>query len=147
MRRIIAPYHSMARIHSVNSARQEVDRTEWHKIVVWGEQAELVQQFLHKGSHALIEGRIQSREWQDKEGQKRTSFEIVAISFWLSIGAGTATVRLWSRLHPSNHTKPPTLIFRFRRRCATHDRAGLRTSREAWLCGCIAAKGRKQPRS
>jgi single-strand DNA-binding protein len=56
-------------------------RTEWHKIVVWGKQAEIAQQYLKKGSLVFVEGRIQSREWQDKEGQKRTSFEIVANNF------------------------------------------------------------------
>jgi single-strand DNA-binding protein len=62
-----------------NGERQK--RTEWHKIVVWGKQAEIAQQYLKKGSLLFIEGRIQSREWQDKEGQKRTSFEIVANNF------------------------------------------------------------------
>ncbi len=62
-----------------NGERQK--RTEWHKIVVWGKQAEIAQQYLKKGSLIFVEGRIQSREWQDKEGQKRTSFEIVASNF------------------------------------------------------------------
>ena len=62
-----------------NGERQK--RTEWHKIVVWGKQAEIAQQYLKKGSLLFLEGRIQSREWQDKEGQKRTSFEIVANNF------------------------------------------------------------------
>lgn len=62
-----------------NGERQK--RTEWHKIVVWGKQAEIAQQYLKKGSLIFVEGRIQSREWQDKEGQKRTSFEIVANNF------------------------------------------------------------------
>jgi len=62
-----------------NGERQK--RTEWHKIVVWGKQAEIAQQYLKKGSLVFIEGRSQSREWQDKEGQKRTSFEIVANNF------------------------------------------------------------------
>jgi single-strand DNA-binding protein len=56
-------------------------RTEWHKIVVWGKQAEIAQQYLKKGSQIYLEGRIQSREWMDKENQKRTSFEIVATNF------------------------------------------------------------------
>jgi single-strand DNA-binding protein len=80
-----------------NGERQK--RTEWHKIVVWGKQAEIAQQYLKKGSLVFIEGRIQSREWQDKEGQKRTSFEIVASNFRMlggraesvAVGAG-ATV-------------------------------------------------------
>ncbi len=62
-----------------NGERQK--RTEWHKIVVWGKQAEIAQQYLKKGSLIFVEGRIQSREWQDKEGQKRTSFEIVVSNF------------------------------------------------------------------
>jgi single-strand DNA-binding protein len=53
-------------------------RTEWHKIVVWAKLAEIAQQYLKKGSQIYLEGRIQSREWTDKENQKRTSFEIVA---------------------------------------------------------------------
>jgi single-strand DNA-binding protein len=63
-------------------------RTEWHKIVVWGKQAEIAQQYLKKGSLLFVEGRIQSREWQDKEGQKRTSFEIVASNFRMLGGRG-----------------------------------------------------------
>jgi len=69
-----------------NGERQK--RTEWHKIVVWGKQAEIAQQYLKKGSLVFIEGRIQSREWQDKEGQKRTAFEIVANNFRMLGGRG-----------------------------------------------------------
>jgi single-strand DNA-binding protein len=69
-----------------NGERQK--RTEWHKIVVWGKQAEIAQQYLKKGSLIFIEGRIQSREWQDKEGQKRVSFEIVATNFRMLGGRG-----------------------------------------------------------
>jgi single-strand DNA-binding protein len=71
-----------------NGERQK--RTEWHKIVVWGKQAEIAQQYLKKGSLVFIEGRIQSREWQDKEGQKRTSFEIVANNFRMLGGRADA---------------------------------------------------------
>jgi single-strand DNA-binding protein len=53
-------------------------RTEWHRIKVWGKLAEIVQQYLKKGSLVFIEGRIETREWQDKEGQKRYTTEIVA---------------------------------------------------------------------
>jgi single-strand DNA-binding protein len=71
-----------------NGERQK--RTEWHKIVVWGKQAEIAQQYLKKGSLIFLEGRIQSREWQDKEGQKRTSFEIVANNFRMLGGRSDA---------------------------------------------------------
>lgn len=59
-----------------NGERQK--RTEWHRVTVWGKLAEICQQYLKKGTMVYIEGRIQSREWQDKEGQKRTSYDIVA---------------------------------------------------------------------
>ena len=62
-----------------NGERQK--RTEWHKIVVWAKQAEIAQKYLKKGALVYLEGRIQSREWTDKEGQKRTSVEIVATNF------------------------------------------------------------------
>ena len=69
-----------------NGERQK--RTEWHKLVVWGKQAEIAQQYLKKGSLVFVEGRIQSREWQDKEGQKKTSFEIVVSNFRMLGGKG-----------------------------------------------------------
>lgn len=59
-----------------NGERQK--RTEWHRIAMWGKLAEIGQQYLKKGSLVYIEGRIQSREWTDKEGNKRTSHDIVA---------------------------------------------------------------------
>jgi single-strand DNA-binding protein len=69
-----------------NGERQK--RTEWHKIVAWRKQAEFAQQYLKKGALIYLEGKIQSREWQDKEGQKRTSFEIVANDFRFVGGRG-----------------------------------------------------------
>ena len=59
-----------------NGERQK--KTEWHKIVAWGKLAEIVQKYLKKGSLVFIEGRIETREWQDKEGQKRYFTEIIA---------------------------------------------------------------------
>ncbi len=52
-------------------------RTEWHRIVLWGKLAEIAQQYVKKGTMVYIEGRIQSRQWDDREGQKRTTVEIV----------------------------------------------------------------------
>ena len=57
---------------------QWVDRTEWHNVVVFGRVAENCSQYLSKGSQVYIEGRIQTRKWQDKEGQNRYTTEIVA---------------------------------------------------------------------
>jgi single-strand DNA-binding protein len=63
-------------------------RTEWHRIVVWAKQAEIAQQYLHKGSLVYVEGRIQTRQWDDKEGQKRNTTEIVATNFRMLGGRG-----------------------------------------------------------
>jgi single-strand DNA-binding protein len=57
---------------------EKKEKTEWHRIVVWGKVAELCGQYLAKGRKVYIEGRLQSREWTNKEGQKMTSTEIVA---------------------------------------------------------------------
>ncbi len=59
-----------------NGERQK--RTEWHKVVLWGKLAEIAQQYLKKGMLVYIEGRIQTRQWDDKNtGQKRTATDIV----------------------------------------------------------------------
>jgi len=54
------------------------ERTEWHNIVVWGKQAELCKEYLSKGRTVYIEGRLQTRSWEDKEGNKRYTTEVVA---------------------------------------------------------------------
>jgi single-strand DNA-binding protein len=54
------------------------DRTEWHNIVVWGKPAEMAKEYLSKGRQVYVEGRIQTRNWDDKEGNKRYTTEIVA---------------------------------------------------------------------
>ncbi len=54
------------------------DVTEWHRITVWGNQADLCKRFLSKGSKVYIEGRLQTRKWQDKTGNDRYTTEIVA---------------------------------------------------------------------
>ena len=69
-----------------NGERQK--RTEWHRIVLWGKLAELAQQYLKKGSLVFIEGRIQTRQWDDREGQKRSTTEIVATGMRFLGGRG-----------------------------------------------------------
>lgn len=61
-----------------DKAGQKQERTEWHKVVVWGKLAEICGQYLTKGRQAFVEGRLQTREWTDKEGGKRYTTEIVA---------------------------------------------------------------------
>lgn len=57
---------------------QRQERTEWHRIVLFNKTAEIAQQYLKKGSKVYIEGRLQTRKWQDQNGQDRFSTEIVA---------------------------------------------------------------------
>ncbi|MDG5765832.1 single-stranded DNA-binding protein [Balneolales bacterium ANBcel1] len=55
------------------------ETTEWHRVVVWGRLAEICQQYLTKGSQAYFEGPIQTRSWEDKDGQKQYTTEIKAL--------------------------------------------------------------------
>ena len=67
------------------SGREE--KTEWHRIVAWGRTAELCAQYLAKGRTVYIEGRLQTREWENKEGQKQRTTEVIANSVQF-IGSG-----------------------------------------------------------
>ena len=71
-----------------NGQRQE--RTEWHRIVVWGKTAENCAQYLSKGRSVYLEGRIQTRGWEDKDGNKRSTTEIVAQNVILTGGRGSS---------------------------------------------------------
>lgn len=59
-----------------SGAKQE--EVEYHNVVLWGRQAEIASQFLAKGSLVLIEGRLRTRSWTDKQGQQRRTTEIIA---------------------------------------------------------------------
>src|SRR3954462_1375629 len=57
---------------------QKQERTEWHRIVVWGKLGELCGEYLAKGRQCFVEGRLQTREWTDKENKKNFTREVVA---------------------------------------------------------------------
>ncbi|MFP4496494.1 MAG: single-stranded DNA-binding protein [Halochromatium sp.] len=57
---------------------QRQERTEWHRIVLFKRSAEVAGQYLTKGSRVYLEGRLQTRQWQDQAGQERTTTEIIA---------------------------------------------------------------------
>jgi single-strand DNA-binding protein len=67
---------------------QKQEATEWHRVVLFGRQAEVAQQYLVKGRQVYIEGRIRTRQWQDQQGQKRYSTEIVCTNMQLLGGRG-----------------------------------------------------------
>ena len=55
---------------------QRQEKTEWHRVVLWGKQAETLSQYLQKGKQIYVEGRLQTRQWDDKDGNKRYTTEI-----------------------------------------------------------------------
>jgi single-strand DNA-binding protein len=67
---------------------QPQERTEWHRVVVWGKQGEHCGQYLSKGRSVYVEGRIQTREWNDKEGRKNYTTEIIATQVTFLGGKG-----------------------------------------------------------
>ena len=60
-----------------NKSGEWEDRTEWHNIVLWNKQAEVAKEYLTKGKTVYIEGRLQTRKWQDRDGKDRWTTEIV----------------------------------------------------------------------
>jgi len=67
------------------------ERTEWHRVVVWGRQAENAARYLSKGRQVYVEGRLQTRDWTDRDGNKRFTTEIVAqVVQFLSGGDGAS---------------------------------------------------------
>ena len=67
------------------------EKTEWHKVVVWGKLADLVNQFCKKGKQVYLEGKLQTRKWQDKDGKDQYTTEIVADNVKFLGGAGGAS--------------------------------------------------------
>lgn len=87
------------------NAKGEVEeRTEWHRVVLFGRQAEVANQYLRKGRQVYIEGSIRSRKWQDQDGNDRYTFEIVARNMQLLGGraGGEAPLEKVSEPPPGN---------------------------------------------
>lgn len=70
---------------------QKQERTEWHRITVWGKLAEICGKHLSKGRQVYIEGKLQTRSWEDQQGQKRYATEIVANTVQFLGAAGERT--------------------------------------------------------
>ncbi len=87
--------------------------TEWHRVVAFGRTAEIAGEYLRKGSKVYIEGRLQTRKWQDQQGQDRWTTEVVAEDLQMldSRGGGTAaydqTQGQGTRQPAQNHNNPP----------------------------------------
>ena len=63
--------------YTLQNGTQVPDRTEWHTCIFWRKQAEVVEKYVHKGDRLYVEGKIQSRDWTDRQGISRRSVEIM----------------------------------------------------------------------
>ena len=71
-----------------DKAGQRQERTEWHRVVVWGKQAETLAEYLTKGKQIYVEGSLQTRQWDDRDGNKRYTTEVRADRIVLLGGRG-----------------------------------------------------------
>jgi len=91
----------------VNREGQKQENTEWHRIVVWGKLAETCGEYLAKGRKVYVEGRLQTRSWEDDKGQKRYTTEIVA-SQVLFLSVNTSQPSQDKKSGDMNYKKEPT---------------------------------------
>ncbi len=71
-----------------DKAGQRQEKTEWHRVVLWGKQAESLAEYLTKGKQVYVEGRLQTRQWDDKDGNKRYTTEVRGDRVVLLSGGG-----------------------------------------------------------
>jgi single-strand DNA-binding protein len=88
-------------------AGERQKRTEWHRIVLWGKLAEISQQYLKKGHLVYLEGRIQTRQWDDREGNKRTTTEIVGNVMRMLTSRGEAPAAAAAAAEPEHPPAGP----------------------------------------
>ena len=84
------------------------ERTEWHRVVFFGKLAEIVKEYLHKGSQVYVEGRIRTRKWQDRDGHDRYTTEIVANDMQMLGGRGGATAPTGQEPPPHGEVQAPS---------------------------------------
>ncbi|HEY3488116.1 MAG TPA: single-stranded DNA-binding protein [Gammaproteobacteria bacterium] len=89
---------------------EKQERTEWHKVVFFARLAEIVGEYLRKGSQVYVEGRLQTRKWQDKNGQDRYTTEIVASEMQMlgGKGGGASGSADFSQSAPAGEMSEPT---------------------------------------
>ena len=83
----IASLEESAGVAEKQQTGEFIENTEWHKIVVFGKQAEIVEKYTQKGSLIYIEGKIKNKKWKDQNNQERSTTEIIATEIQLIGGA------------------------------------------------------------
>ena len=86
---------------------EKVQKTEWHRIVTFGKLAEICGKYLNKGKLVYVEGRIQTRSWDDKDGNKRSTTEIVASNMQMLESKGQRGTDSTSEEPPLSHPNGP----------------------------------------
>jgi single-strand DNA-binding protein len=74
----VATFNVATREQWTGKEGEKEERTEWHRVVAWARLGEICGEYLHKGSQVYVEGRLQTRSWEDREGNKRYTTEIIA---------------------------------------------------------------------
>lgn len=92
-----------------DQAGQKQEKTEWHKIVVWGPQAERCAEHLAKGRQVYVEGRLQTRQWEGKDGNKRYTTEVVAqrVQYLSPRGDGQGQATSYEANEPQTNNETP----------------------------------------
>jgi single-strand DNA-binding protein len=88
----VASFTMATSVNFTNKNGEKTDNTEWHRIVAFGKLGEICGEYLAKGKQIYIEGRLQTREWADRDGNKRWTTEIVAQTMQM-LGAASDRVR------------------------------------------------------
>jgi single-strand DNA-binding protein len=88
---------------------QRQEKTEWHRVVLWGKTAESLNEYLTKGKQIYVEGRLQTRQWDDKDGNKRYTTEIRGDRIVLLGGAGMGGGGARQQARPSGPHEEPML--------------------------------------
>ena len=84
----VANFRMATSVNFTDKNGQKTERTEWHRVVAFGKLGEVCGEYLAKGKQVYVEGRLQTREWDDREGNKRRTTEIVATTMQMLGGAG-----------------------------------------------------------
>ncbi len=86
---VVANFRMATTENRVNRSGEKTSITEWHKIVAFGRLAEICNEYLNKGKQVYIEGRLRTRSWEDKDGNRRWTTEIVATQMQMLGAPGT----------------------------------------------------------
>ena len=88
---------------------QKQERTEWHKIVAWRRLGEICGEYLRKGSQVYIEGKLQTRSWEDRDGNKRYTTEIIAQNMQM-LGSANRGTRTTDQTDPGFPVEEPITV-------------------------------------